>query len=82
MFTWNGIAPARILYIFKRQLKSEKANYIIHRQELEQILVESINEVKKDIAKRKAMMGLREFHKGPELPEEIDFSKFSVSDKK
>lgn len=36
-----------------RQLRNEKSQIIVQRIELEQILAESINEVKKDIARRR-----------------------------
>ncbi len=36
-----------------RQLRQEKSQMMVRRIELEQILVESINEVKRDIAKRR-----------------------------
>ena len=54
----------------------------LKRGELEQILLECIDEVRKEIIKRKSIMFLRENSKIPLKVEEIDYSKFSSSDKR
>lgn len=65
-----------------RQLRNEKSQIIVRRIELEQILVESINEVKKEISRRRNAKGYKDFNKGPQVPQDIDISKFSATDKR
>ena len=79
-----------------RQLRHEKSQMMVRRIELEQILVESINEVKRDIVKRRnnktykywelrkkyIEFWSRDYNKGPQVPQEIDITKFSATDKK
>jgi len=67
---------------FVRQLRQDKAQLLGRRIELEQILVESINEVKKEISKRRSVKTYKDLNKGPQIPQEIDLSKFSATDKK
>jgi len=65
-----------------RQLRQEKSQMMVRRIELEQILVESINEVKRDIAKRRNNKTYKDYNKGPQVPQDIDITKFSATDKK
>ena len=65
-----------------RQLRQEKSQMMVRRIELEQILVESINEVKRDIAKRRNNKTYKDYNRGPQVPQEIDITKFSATDKK
>ena len=71
-----------IINNFIRKIKNEEIGQEIKRAELEKILIDCVNEVRKDIIKRKSIMFLRENSKTLLNIEEIDFSKFSVSDKK
>jgi len=65
-----------------RQLRQDKSQLLGRRIELEQILVESINEVKKEISKRRNVKVFKDLNKGPQIPQEIDIGKFSATDKK
>jgi hypothetical protein len=52
------------------------------RAELEQILLDCVNEIRREIIKRKSIMFLRENSKSTLNMEEIDYSKFAASDKR
>lgn len=69
----------------KRILRKFKNNELlsdIKRTELEHILLESVNEVRREIIKRKSIMFLRDNAKSPLKVEEIDYGKFSSADKR
>jgi len=65
-----------------RQLKNEKSQFVVKRIELEQILVECINEAKKEISRRRNTQSYKDLSKGPQIPQDIDITKFSATDKR
>lgn len=68
--------------ILQRKIRNEEVSKDVKRAELEQILLDCVNEIRRDIIKRKSIMFLRENSKTILNNEEVDFSKFSSNDKR